>query len=113
MKLNKFTPQHLAFVATLLGTLTGLTATSLAQSIDLVDKDPYQSNEASPNGELGDFMNPLGLMHRANLERSRNGTEFAEDTRNNINEAAKSFKELQRQRLEELSGVSTEANPEN
>lgn len=46
-------------------------------------------------------MNPLGLMHRANLERSRGGGEFAEDTRNNLSEAAKSFEKLKSGFLEQ------------
>lgn len=112
MKLNKLTAKNLAFVATLLGIFTGLASATTAQSINSVDKDPYQSNEKNPNGDIGNFMNPLELMHRANLERSRSGSEFAEDTHNNLNEAAESFREMQRQRLEtELRGVSEEANP--
>lgn len=113
--LNKST-QKLAFVFTLVGSLAGLAPMMVAQSVDLLNtnKDPYQSNEAKPNGELGNFMNPLGLMHRANLERSRDGGEFAEDTRNSLNEAAKSFKEIQRQRLQEqLSGTSNQVDPGN
>ena len=92
--------KKLVVFLTLLGTTVGLAPLTMAQSIEQVDRKPYQSNEKNPNGELGDFMNPLGLMHRANLERSRNGGEFAEDTRNNLSEAAKSFREAQRQLLE-------------
>ncbi|MEA5532496.1 hypothetical protein [Crocosphaera sp. XPORK-15E] len=113
--LNKST-QKLAFVFTLVGSLTGLAPMMVAQSVDFgnTNQDPYQSNEAKPNGEMGNFMNPLGLMHRANLERSRGGGEFAEDTINGLNEAAKSFKEIQRQRLEQqLSGTSNQVKPEN
>ncbi|MGB5593942.1 MAG: hypothetical protein WBM32_15410 [Crocosphaera sp.] len=101
MMFNKLMAKKLAVVLTLVGTTVGLAPMTVAQSVDLVDKDPYQSNEASPNGELGDFMNPLGLMHRANLERSRGGGEFAEDTRNNLSEAAKSFREAQIRALEQ------------
>ena len=100
MMLNKFMIKKLVVFLTLLGTILGLTPLTVAQSIDVVDKDPYQSNEKDPNGDIGNFMNPLDLMHRANLERSRNGGEFAEDTRDSLSEAAKSFREAQRQLLE-------------
>jgi hypothetical protein len=114
MMFNKLIAQKLVVALTLMGTTIALAPMTVAQSIDSVDKENYQSNEATPNGELGDFMNPLNLMHRANLERSRSGGEFAEDTRSSLNEAAQSFKEIQRQRLEaEMKGVSTEANSQN
>ncbi|MDJ0843448.1 hypothetical protein [Crocosphaera sp.] len=100
MIFKHFPGKQLGIMLTLMGTALCLAPASLAQSIDQVDKNPYQSNEKNPNGELGDFMNPLGLMHRANLERSRNGGEFAEDTRTGLSEAAKSFREAQRQLLE-------------
>ncbi len=100
MIFKQFQAKQLGIILTLVATTLGLAPITLAQSIDQVDNSPYQSNERSPNGELGDFMNPLGLMHRANLERSRSGGEFAEDTQQNLSEAAKSFREAQRQLLE-------------
>ncbi|MGK7883994.1 MAG: hypothetical protein AB4057_05120 [Crocosphaera sp.] len=114
MMLNKFMIKKLVVFLTLLGTTLGLTPLTIAQSIDVVDKDAYQSNERDPNGDLGNFMNPLDLMHRANLERSRNGGEFAEDTRNNLSEAAKSFREAQRNLLEaQGTNNAVEANSQN
>ncbi len=114
MMLNKFMTKKLVVFLTLLGTTVGFAPLTIAQSIEQVDRDPYQSNERNPNGDLGDFMNPLGLMHRANLERSRNGGEFAEDTRDNLSEAAKSFREAQRQLLEaQGSNNSVEVNNQN
>ncbi len=110
--------RNVAVVLTLVGTTLGVAPLTVAQSIDQVDKTPYQSNERNPNGELGDFMNPLGLMHRANLERSRGGGEFAEDTHNNLNEAAKNFREAQMRAIEaqqspqNSAGVPTEVNLE-
>ncbi|WP_035798101.1 hypothetical protein [Crocosphaera chwakensis] len=112
MMFNPFKTKKIAVILTLLGTTLGLAPVTVAQSIDQVDK-PYQSNERDPNGsELGDFMNPLGLMHRANLERSRSGGEFAEDTRNNLSEAAKSFKEAQRQMLEAQEAANQNQEPQ-
>ncbi|MDJ0507820.1 MAG: hypothetical protein QNJ64_00970 [Crocosphaera sp.] len=111
--------KKVALVLTLLGTTLGVVPVAVAQSIDQVDKNPYQSNERNPNGELGDFMNPLGLMHRANLQRSRNGGEFAEDTYDNLNEAARSFREAQMRAIEAQQSpqnsaeVPTEVNLEN
>ncbi len=114
MMLNKSIAKKLVVFLTLVGTIVGLAPITVAQSIERVDKNPYQSNERNPNGELGDFMNPLGLMHRANLERSRNGGEFAEDTMNNLSEAAKSFREAQRQLIEaQGANTSIEENNQN
>lgn len=105
--LNTFMTKKVVVFLTLLGTTIGLAPLTMAQSIDQVDRKPYQSNERSPNGELGDFMNPLGLMHRANLERSRSGGEFADDTRDSLSEAAKSFREAQRQLLDAQGANAT------
>ncbi len=111
--------KKVAVVLTLLGTTLGVIPTTVAQTIDQVDRNPYQSNERDPNGELGDFMNPLGLMHRANLQRSRNGGEFAEDTHDNLSEAARNFREAQMRAIEAQQSpqnsaeVPTEVNLEN
>ena len=51
MMLNKFMTKKLVVLLTLLSTSLGLTPLTVAQSIDQVDKDPYQSNEKDPNGE--------------------------------------------------------------
>ncbi|MEL4894405.1 hypothetical protein [Crocosphaera sp. Alani8] len=107
--LNQSITKKLVVFLALLGTTVGLAPLTVAQSIDRVDKDTYQSNERDPNGDLGNFMNPLDLMHRANLERSRNGSEFADDTRTNLSEAADSFREAQRQLLE-AQGVGNSAD---
>lgn len=113
MMFNPLKAKKLAVILTLLGTTLGLAPVTVAQSIDQVDKTPYQSNEQDPNGSgLGDFMNPLNLMHRANLERSRSGGEFAEDTRNNLSEAAQSFKEAQRQMLEAQEAANQNQEPQ-
>ncbi|ACB52102.1 unknown [Crocosphaera subtropica ATCC 51142] len=111
MMFNPFKAKNIAVMLTLLGVTLGLAPVTVAQSIDQVDKKPYQSNEKNPNGDMGDFMNPLNLMHRANLERSRSGGEFAEDTRNNLSEAAKSFKEAQRQMLEAQEAANQNQEP--
>lgn len=74
----------------------------LAQSLNPSQPD-YQKNERSSDGSdgLGGF-NPLDLIHNTNFRRSRDGAEFQEDTRNNINEAAEEFKRKQREQLENI-----------
>jgi hypothetical protein len=112
----KSTPKKLVFIFTLLGILGGLTPLTLAQSINSnsVDTNVAPSNEKNPEGELGNVFNPIDVMHRANLERSRDGQEFAEDTRNSINKAAEEFKRMQQQRLQQAgSNSSNQPIPKN
>jgi hypothetical protein len=51
---------------------------------------------------LGSGFDPMSLIHNANLSRSRNGSDFAEDTQRNLNQAADQFKQLQQQRMLEM-----------
>jgi hypothetical protein len=82
----------------------------LAQSLNPSQPD-YQNNERSTDGSdgLGGF-NPLDLIHNTNFRRSRDGSEFQEDTRNNINEAAEEFKRKQREQLQNLQNPSPDSN---
>jgi hypothetical protein len=48
------------------------------------------------------------LIHNSNFRRSRDGSEFQEDTRNNINQAAEEFKRKQREQLENLQNSAPE-----
>ncbi|GBF82254.1 hypothetical protein [Aphanothece sacrum] len=112
--LIKSTPKKLVFIFTLLGILGGLTPLTLAQLTNSVDKNVSTSNQNSDKDELQNFFNPLDIMHRANLERSRDGQEFADDTRNSINKAAEEFKRLQQQRLQQAgSNSSNQPIPKN
>ena len=63
----------------------------------------FQKNERSSQGSdvLGDGFNPLNLIHNANLRRSRNGDDFAEDTQTNLDKAAADFKRQQQLRLQQ------------
>jgi hypothetical protein len=63
----------------------------------------FQKNERSSQGSdfLGDGFNPLNLIHNANLRRSRNGADFAEDSQTNLNKAAADFKRQQQLRLQQ------------
>ncbi len=87
----------------LVGTVVGVAPMTVAQSINIVEeeKDIYQDNEKDPAGEFGNIFNPMDLMHRSNLQRSRNASDFAEDTSNNLNKAAEEFKLMQQQRLQQ------------
>ncbi|WP_119260270.1 hypothetical protein [cyanobacterium endosymbiont of Rhopalodia gibberula] len=85
-----------------LGTVNGIPRIILAQSVDVINEENrYQSNEQDPAGELGNIFNPMDLMHRSNLQRSRNAGDFAEDTNNNLNKAAQEFKLIQQRRLQQ------------
>lgn len=87
-----------------LGTVSGIPKIILAQSVDVINEDNgYQNNEQEPTGELGNIFNPMDIMHRANLQRSRNAGDFAEDTNNNLNKAAQEFKLIQQRRLQQES----------
>jgi hypothetical protein len=66
----------------------------------------YQSNETDPTkGQLGGF-DPMSLIHNANLSRSRNGNDFAEDSQRNLSKAAADFKKMQQQQLQQNSEPS-------
>ncbi|XLQ12179.1 MAG: hypothetical protein KPI85_03570 [cyanobacterium endosymbiont of Epithemia adnata isolate EadnSB Bon19] len=86
------------------GTVSVIPQIILAQSVDVInEKNGYQSNEQESTGELGNIFNPMDLMHRSNLQRSRNAGDFAEDTNNNLNKAAQEFKLIQQKRLQQES----------
>lgn len=66
-------------------------------------EDPFVSNSVDPSKQgLGNGFDPMSLIHNANLSRSRNGADFAEDAQRNINSAADQFKQLQQQRVLEM-----------
>ncbi|MFM1843778.1 MAG: hypothetical protein RLZZ490_2521 [Cyanobacteriota bacterium] len=70
---------------------------------------PFNANEVDPTKQgLGNGFDPMSLIHNANLSRSRNGVDFAEDTQRTLNEAADQFKKLQQQRLEQMPSQSTD-----
>ena len=96
------------FLATILLIGSDFNPQVLAQSLNPSQPD-YQKNERSSDGRdsLGGF-NPLDLIHNSNFRRSRDGSEFQEDTRNNINQAAEEFKRKQREQLENLQNSAPE-----
>lgn len=71
---------------------------------------PYTANEVDPSKQgLGNGFDPMSLIHNANLSRSRNGADFAEDAKRNLNQAADQFKQLQQQRMLEMQQKSEPA----
>ena len=60
---------------------------------------PFQDNEKSPL--YGEGINPMDLIHNANLLNSRSASDFAEDTDKNLNQAADDFKREQQRRIQE------------
>ncbi|WP_267383701.1 hypothetical protein [Cyanobacterium sp. uoEpiScrs1] len=94
--------RQLSSILISLGLISGIPRVMLAQPIDVIDEENgYQNREQDPAGELGNIFNPMNLMHRSNLERSRNAGDFAEDTNNNLNKAAQEFKLIQQRKLQQ------------
>lgn len=94
-----------ALTASLLGAMVQ-PQSALAQ-VTAPNEAPYTANEVDPSKQgLGNGFDPMSLIHNANLSRSRNGSDFAEDTRRNLNQAADQFKQLQQQRMLEMQQQS-------
>ncbi|WP_013323735.1 hypothetical protein [Gloeothece verrucosa] len=95
------------------GTTLGIVASySSSASAQLIpnSKNPevkYQSNEenSSVDNSLGG-LNPLDLIHNANLRRSRDASQFQEDSDSNLNQAAQDFKRKQQQMMQNPSSGS-------
>lgn len=76
-----------------------------AQAVNEKEPNPFQSNEKSPL--YGDGINPLDLIHNANLLNNRSASDFAEDTNNNLDKAADDFKKQQLERMRQMQQEST------
>lgn len=102
---------HLSFGLSLLFCLTCITPMALAQYRNPNNPEGFQNNEQDPSKNSFSGFDPMSLIHNANLSRSRNGSDFAEDTQNNLNKAAEAFKkqqQLQLQQQQEQSNPPTE-----
>jgi hypothetical protein len=108
MNTQKMLIKSSLFLATILLVGADFNPQVLAQSLNPSQPD-YQKNERSSDGRdaLGGF-DPLDLIHNSNFRRSRDGSEFQEDTLNNINEAAEEFKRKQREQIENLQNPAPE-----
>jgi hypothetical protein len=87
---------------------------TLAQSVKPSTADDYQNSEQSVNGmgPLGNSLNPVDIIHRANLSRGRNMGEFNEDTSSGLTSEADKFKRLQRERLLQQEQVQNQPQAE-
>lgn len=88
-------------IGTAFGIISSLGQSTLAQSVNSSQGTNYQNNEQNGlgGGTFGNSFNPLDLIHRSNLSRSRNMGEFDQDTQNNLTSEADKFKKLQQERL--------------
>ncbi len=93
---------HKIFVIPVLtmGLISLFSPVTQAQSSINRQNEPFQSNERNPF--YGDGINPMDIIHNANFFNSRTGSDFAEDTENNLNSAAENFKQQQQQRMLEM-----------
>jgi hypothetical protein len=119
----KTTFTHAKLVLVVLFGILGIPATwgevALAQSVDtpsvdtptlpanVPDKDLSPSNEVNSNNPLGNGLNLNDIMHNVNLSRSRNSSEFADDTQRKLKKAADEFKQMQLQQLQQQPTAPT------
>lgn len=93
------------------GLLMALEKSAFAQLQNLQEPPTYQNSEQDPNKGAFSGFDPASLIHNANLSRSRNGTDFAEDTQQNLNKAANDFKRQQQLLLQNQPVEATPTTP--
>ena len=79
---------------------------SYAQPVNQKQPEPFQANEQNPL--YGNGINPMDLIHNANLLNGRSAADFMEDTNENLDQATDDFKKLQ---LERMQQQQLESNP--
>jgi hypothetical protein len=89
----------------------GLEKSAFAQLQNPQEPPAYQSSEQDPSKGSFSGFDPASLIHNANLSRSRNGADFAEDTQENLNKAANDFKRQQQLRLQAQPVEATPKTP--
>ena len=90
---------------------TLLVSPALAQNRDAED-GAYQSNEENPmSGTLGGI-DPIDLIHNANLSTGRSAEEFNEDSQLQIQNSAEEFRRLQQERMLQQNSAPESANTE-
>lgn len=89
-----------------------LTESSMAQ-INPNDRG-FQENEQDPmtGGTFGNDFNPMDFIHNANFRRSRNSSEFQDDTQSELQNAAEKFKRQQQESIQN-NPVTTPPSREN
>ncbi|MGY6529166.1 MAG: hypothetical protein ACXITR_04490 [Cyanobacterium sp.] len=83
-----------------LGLVMGYGNIASAQNINSNQDNIFQSNEQ--NSLYGDSINPMQLIHNANMMNRMNGGTSPEVRNRNIQNAAQSFRERQLQRMREM-----------
>ncbi len=102
-----FNNKILATILISLGLIALLPNSIKAQAINQKEPEPFQSNEK--NSIYGDGINPMDLIHNANLLNNRSASDFAEDSNSNIDKAADEFK---KQQLERMQQMQQQSNPD-
>lgn len=96
-------------IAASLGLILVSAPANYAQSVNLKEPEPFQSNEQNPLYG-GSGLDPMQLIHNANLLNSRSGADFMEDTNENLDKAAQEFKRQQLIRMQQQQEL--QSNPE-
>ncbi|GFE70368.1 hypothetical protein [Chroococcus sp. FPU101] len=107
--MNKIT---LTFLLSLFVGLGFFTESSRAQINP--NNSGYQENEQDPTtgGTFGNDFNPMDFIHNANFRRSRNSSEFQNDTQSELQNAAEKFKRQQQESIQNKP-VTTPPSREN
>ncbi|MGA1623548.1 MAG: hypothetical protein ACO36E_12600 [Synechocystis sp.] len=106
---NLALPRLLAIAVMGTGSVLASLVPAQAQYLPPGNETPFTANEVDPTKQgLGNGFDPMSLIHNANLSRSRNGADFADDTQRTLNEAADQFKKMQQQRLEQMQQPTTD-----
>ena len=88
----------------------GLMMPVFAQSND--QNDNFQSNEKDPmSGTLGGI-DPIDIIHNANLSTGRSAEEFNQDSQLQIQNSAEEFRRLQQERMLQQNNSASESSAE-
>jgi hypothetical protein len=102
-----FTIKSLSLTLFFLTSWFYLLSPAVAQ-VNSTDTPDFQPNEydalTGPGG-----INPMDLIHRANMSTSRNQEEFQSDSQNQIDDAASEFKRQQQEHFQNQTQTQTEA----
>lgn len=93
--------KKIAIFLSVMGTLLSMGQLSVAQTDDTIKpNEGFQKNEIDTGeSSLGGGLDPFQLIHNSNLRRSRTSSEFADDTRTQIESAAEQFKRQQQEQF--------------
>jgi hypothetical protein len=101
--------KHLLTITSTLGLLLISAPEIKAQAINEKQPQQFQNNEKNPL--YGDGINPMDLIHNANLLNQRSGADFIADTNENLDKAAQDFKQQQLQRMQQQQQLQSNPKP--